>query len=66
MSREVAGRGADAVQEDDRGSRGEAMAGDLKCKLYRSKFILDWSLRPEAAASVLNARSYSNQAELEK
>ena len=29
MSREAAGSGADAV-EDDRGSGGEAMAGDLK------------------------------------
>ena len=59
MSREAAGSGADAVEEDDRGGGGEAMAGDLK-------FILDQSLRPEAAASFLNARSYSNQAELEK
>ena len=30
MSREAAGSGADAVEEDDRGSGGEAMAGDLK------------------------------------
>ena len=30
MSREAAGSGADAVEEDDRGGRGEAMAGDLK------------------------------------
>ena len=35
-------------------------------KLYSSKFILDQSLRPEAAASFLNARSYSNQADPEK
>ena len=60
------GCGSDAVEEDNQGSRGEAMAGDLKWKLYRSKFILDQSLRPEAAASFLNTRSYSNQAELEK
>ena len=30
MSRVAAGSGADAVEEDDRGSGGEAMAGDLK------------------------------------
>ena len=29
--------------------------------MYRSKFILDQSLRLEAAASFLNARSYSDQ-----
>ena len=30
MSREAAGSGADALDEDDRVGRGEAMAGDLK------------------------------------
>ena len=30
MSREAAGSGADAVEEDDRGGGGEPMAGDLK------------------------------------
>ena len=30
MSREAAGNGADAVADDDRGSGGEAKAGDLK------------------------------------
>ena len=29
MSQEAAGSGADAVEEDDRGGGGEAMAGDL-------------------------------------
>ena len=48
-------------REDDQGSSEEDV-GECRWKLSRSKFILDQSLRPEAAASLLKARSYSRQA----
>ena len=51
----------DPERGDDRGSSEEDV-DECRWKLYRSKFILDQSLRPEAAASLLKARSYSSQA----